>query len=125
MKVVTDEHAKQRRQTERYQCRMPIHYNVNGRDKRQVKAYSKDAGAMGLFILANRPEKAGEHISLQVEMPDHNMATLQAVVTWTKWVAPNLRSVDMPGFGVKIVSASENWYSYFFEAGNTGRLAHA
>lgn len=120
----TTECGKQRRQTERYQCRMPIHYHVMGRDRREVKAYSKDAGAMGLFIMANRPEKAGEQIALKVELPDHKTAVLQAVVTWTKWVAPNLRSVDMPGFGVKVISASENWYTYFFQA-EDGRMAHA
>lgn len=108
-----DTHPGHRRVAPRYSCHMPLAYCVEGLDKNMLKAYSRDVGALGLFILSNRPQKAGDMIKIQVEMPDHRKALLRAVVRWTKWVPQNLRAADMPGFGVRITDAPEAWYTYF------------
>ena len=110
-----ESHQGSRRKIPRYTCRVPIAYSGPG-DRTKHKAYSRDVVALGLFIMANRPEKTGNILKIEVLMPDHQTAILQAVVRWTKWVPQNLRSVEMPGFGVKITSATENWYNYFAKA---------
>ena len=102
-----------RRLIPRYNCRLPVRYSVLGRDKVMNAAYSRDVGARGLFIMANRPEKVGNSLNIEVEMPETGLVKIQAVVAWTKWVPQNLRSVDYSGFGVKITTATENWYRYF------------
>lgn len=111
--IGNDTHPGKRRATTRYACHMPLSYRGEPGERTMVKAYSKDVCALGLFILSNRPQKTGDQLAIEVEMPDHKKAVLHAVVQWTKWVPQNLRSVDMPGFGVKITSAPEAWYSYF------------
>jgi Tfp pilus assembly protein PilZ len=81
-----------------------------------MRAYSKDVGAMGLFIMANRPEKKGDQVAIEVDIPEMGTAQIQAVVAWTKWVPQNLRAVDYSGFGVRVTNATENWYTYFMNA---------
>lgn len=102
-----------RRAIPRFKCRLPLSYDSVAGSSGMQRAYTKDIGATGLFIMANRPEKKGQMIKIVVELPGHAKADLQAVVQWTKWVPPNLRGVDQPGFGVKVTNASENWYQFF------------
>ncbi len=105
-----------RRTIPRFKCRLPLSYDSVAGSSGMQRAYTKDIGATGLFIMANRPEKKGQMIRIVVELPGHARADLQAVVQWTKWVPPNLRGVDQPGFGVKVTNATENWYQFFMNA---------
>ncbi len=102
-----------RRAIPRFKCRLPLSYDSMAGSSGLQRAYTMDIGATGLFIMANRPEKKGQMIKIVVELPGHVRADLQAVVQWTKWVPPNLRGVDQPGFGVKVTNATENWYQFF------------
>ena len=107
-----------RRVIPRYSRRLPLKYSVLGSGTGMLKAFSRDIGAKGLFIQANRPEKTGHQLNIEVVMPEIGLVKIQAVVAWTKWVPQNLRAVDYPGFGVQITNATENWYSYFMNAGS-------
>jgi len=118
----SDSHPTSKRSTPRYACHIPVNYCQEGTDKTSLKAYSKDIAALGLHLLSNRPQKTGDKLKIEVEMPNHEKAVLQAVVCWTHWVPQNLRSVEMPGFGVKITNAPEAWFSYFM---NKPQPAHA
>lgn len=111
-----------RRMIPRYTQRMPVHYTVLGRDTEMITAFSRDVGARGLFIMSNRPEKVGNALNIEVNIPDLGRARIQAVVAWTKWVPQTLRSVDCSGFGVKINTATENWYRYFMEIESDGAV---
>lgn len=101
-----------RRIIPRYNQRLLVRYTVPGRDKTPQRAYSRDIGAMGLFVVANRLEKSGQTIQLEIDLPG-GPVTMQGTVAWTKWVPPALRAVDYPGFAVKIHSAPERWFAYF------------
>jgi len=107
-----------RRVIPRYTRRLPLHYCVLGRDTTMQKAFSRDVGAMGLFIMANRPEKVGNSLEIEIDMPETGIIKIQAMVAWTKWVPQNLRAVDYSGFGVKITTAPEHWYTYFMKLEN-------
>lgn len=111
--IKTDEGS--RRNIPRFKCRMPLIYHALAGNCSNQRAYSKDVGATGLFIMASRPEKKGQTLEIEVKLPGNSLARLQAVVQWTKWVPPNLRGVDQPGFGVKVTNATENWYQYFMK----------
>lgn len=111
--VETDATGKHRRTVPRYKRRLPLQYKILGRDLSPHKAYSRDIGAMGLFIMSNRPEKTGDHIRLEIEVPGYGPTQLEATVVWTKYVPHNLRSMDYSGFGVRISKASEIWYNFF------------
>lgn len=113
--MVDDTDGGTRRTIPRYNQRLPVRYRVPGRDKSPHKAFSRDIGALGLFIVANHLEKTGQNLSFEIELPEHGVITMQGVVVWTKWVPPALRAVDYPGFAVKIQSAPEAWFSYFMD----------
>lgn len=102
-----------RRVIPRYNQRLAVRYTVVGRDKSPIKAFSRDIGAMGLFIVANRLEKSGQTLKIEIDLPEHGKVVMQGNVVWTKWVPPALRTVDYPGFAVRIESAPEAWFSYF------------
>ncbi|MDJ0840611.1 MAG: hypothetical protein QNK37_29140 [Acidobacteriota bacterium] len=110
-----EEDSHGRRTIPRYTRRLPVRYSVLGRDTTMQRAFSRDVGAKGLFIMANRPEKVGNALDIEVDMPETGMVRIQAIVAWTKWVPQNLRAVDYSGFGVRINTATENWYRYFME----------
>ena len=109
----SDTGGSARRSIPRYNQRLAVRYFVPGRDKSPQKAFSKDVGALGLFILSTRLEKTGQSLNLEVEIPQKGFVQMQGTVVWTKWVPPALRSSDYPGFAVKIHSAPESWFSYF------------
>ena len=113
--VVEDADGATRRTIPRYNQRLPVRYRVPGRDKSAHKAFSRDIGALGLFIVANHLEKTGQNLNIEIELPEHGSISMQGTVVWTKWVPPALRAVDYPGFAVKIHSAPESWFSYFME----------
>ncbi len=102
-----------RRSIPRYNQRLTVRYSVPGRDKTPHKAYSRDVGAMGLFIMATRLEKTGQPLNIEVDLPEKGAVKMQGTVVWTKWVPPALRASEYPGFAVKIHSAPESWFSYF------------
>ena len=108
-----DTTGKFRRSVPRYKRRLPLQYKILGRDLTPHKAYSRDIGAMGLFIMSNRPEKTGDQIRIDIEVPGAGMTQLEAIVVWTKYVPHNLRSMDYSGFGVRISKATESWYNFF------------
>lgn len=107
--------AGSRRTIPRYKCHMPLNYSMEGPGKTSVKAFTRNVGALGLFITASHPQKVGDLIKIEIDVPDKGKAVLHGVVRWTKWVPQNLRGVDLPGFGVKITSAPESWYSHFLK----------
>jgi len=111
--VETDATGKHRRTVPRYKRRLPLQYKILGRDLSPHKAYSRDIGAMGLFIMSTRPEKTGDHIRIEIEVHGYGPTLLEAIVMWTKYVPHNLRSMDYSGFGVRISKASEIWYNFF------------
>ena len=115
MDIVEDADGATRRTIPRYNQRLPVRYRVPGRDKSPLKAFSRDIGALGLFIVANHLEKTGQNLNIEIELPEHGTISMQGTVVWTKWVPPALRSVDYPGFAVKIHSAPEAWFTYFME----------
>ena len=94
--------------------RLPVYYSIPGSPAR-VRGYSHDIGAMGLFILANRLEKAGQKLNIEIELPNLGPVKMQGVVVWSKWVPPALRAVEYTGFGVKITQAPEHWFSFFVD----------
>ncbi len=104
-----------RRNIPRYKCHVPLNYSMEGPGKTAVNAFTRNVGALGMFITASHPQKVGDLIKIEIDVPDKGMAVLHGVVRWTKWVPQNLRSVDLPGFGVKITSAPESWYSHFLK----------
>lgn len=97
----------------RFHHKYPIRYSPLGKSLQWRKGYSHDVGAMGLFILSNRLEKAGQNLVIEIEIPDLGKVRMQGAVVWTKWVPPSLRTVENTGFGVKISQAPENWFKYF------------
>ena len=102
----------------RYNRRVPVRYSqINSRT--QVRAYTHDIGAMGLFVLTSKMEKKGLMLNLEVDLPDIGTVKLQGVVAWTKWVPPALRNVQYAGFGVKVSNAPESWFSYFMNQEET------
>jgi hypothetical protein len=103
-----------RRIIPRYNQRLLVRYMVPGRDKTFQRAYSRDIGAMGLFVVANRLEKSGQSINMEIDLPDGTVK-MQGTVVWTKWVPPALRAIEYPGFAVKIHSAPEPWFAYFMQ----------
>lgn len=108
-----EEDSSARRAIARYNQRLAVRYTVPGRDRSPHKAFSRDVGAMGLFIVANHLEKSGQALNLEVDIPDQGIVKMTGTVVWTKWVPPALRAVDYPGFAVKINSAPESWFAYF------------
>ncbi len=102
-----------RRSIPRYNQRLTVRYSAPGRDKTPHKAFSRDVGAMGLFIMATRLEKTGQPLNIEVDLPEKGAVKMQGTVVWTKWVPPALRATEYPGFAVKIHSAPESWFSYF------------
>jgi len=109
-----------RRIIPRYTRRLPVRYCVLGRDKSMQRAFSQDVGAHGLFITSHRPEKVGNTLDIEIEMPELGKVKMQATVAWTKWVPQSLRAVDCSGFGVRISNASESWYRYFMDLESSG-----
>ena len=102
-----------RRGLPRYRRRLPMHYSLPGQKVKPRHAYSRDIGAMGLFIMSNRLEKVGQSLQVDIEVPEYGLIKVQAVVVWTKWVPPPLRSVEYTGFGVRITYAPQKWYEFF------------
>ncbi len=111
-----------RRTIPRYKCHMPLNYSLEGPGKAPVKAFTRNVGALGLFITAGHPQKVGDLIKIEVDVPEKGLAVLHGVVRWAKWVPQNLRSADLPGFGVKITSAPESWYSHFLKVPRASTL---
>ena len=109
-----------RRIIPRYTRRLPVRYCVLGRDKTMQRAFSQDVGAHGLFIASHRPEKVGNNLDIEIEVPELGKVKMQATVAWTKWVPQSLRAVDCSGFGVRISNASESWYRYFMDLEQSG-----
>jgi len=103
-----------RRQIRRFNKRLPVRFMRKG-EKSTHRAYSRDVGASGLFILANRVEKAGQQLQVEVALPGVGPVQVEGEVVWTKWSPPSLRAIEYQGFGVKVVNAPEPWYVYFMK----------
>ncbi len=114
-------HGHRRREIPRYNKRLPVRFAKPGAAGFQ-KAYSRDVGAKGLFILANRVEQPGQQLNIEVDVPDVGSVQLVGEVVWTKWSPPSLRAVEYPGFGVKISNAPESWYNFFLR--DAAKLSH-
>ena len=99
----------------RYNRRLAVRYSLAGPNNKVTRGFTHDIGAMGLFIMANRPEQEGAHLNLELTMPELGTVKMQGVVVWTKWVAPALRGMDYMGFGIKITTAPEAWFNYFMK----------
>lgn len=102
-----------RRGLPRYRRRLSMYYSLPGQRTKPRHAFSRDVGAMGLFIMSNRLEKVGQALQVEIEVPEIGKIHMQAVVVWTKWVPPPLRSVEYTGFGVRLTYAPQSWYEFF------------
>ena len=109
----TDGRAK--RVIPRYHKRLKVRYGNSGKRDLSQRGFSRDVGAMGLFIISTRQEQVGINLDLEVELPNKTIIKMQGSVAWTKWVPPALRSVESPGFGLKITNAPESWFNLFID----------
>ena len=97
--------STERRTADREPRRLPVTYRIKGEDRRHT-GFLKDISATGVFIGTPKPLPRGTEIEVLIE--DEGMTLeVEAVVARKVWIPPDLRLLGSPGFGARLLTASD------------------
>lgn len=66
-------------------------------------AFSGDVSVEGLYIITGQPERPGEKLLIEINLPDEQQVIVYGRVRWAKKVPPNLiRLANKAGMGVQL-----------------------
>ena len=94
-----------RPRAERYAQRIPVYYREHGQDKRSL-GYTTNISATGMFLTCHRMVPRGTRLQLEVAERGASFF-LEAVVTRTESVPPELRQVKPQGLGLRFLQIDE------------------
>lgn len=114
--TVTETSGGKRRGVRRFRRRLKLKYWYPGHENKKHTAYTRDVGAMGIFIVASRLERVGNRLAFTIDLPDVGPIPVQGTVVWNKWVPTPLQTTEYSGFGVQFTYAPEEWFTYFMRA---------
>lgn len=75
-------------------------------EERPSLGHTVNLSPRGMFIGTNRPPKSGERVRVEVVEPDKGFV-VEGVVAHSHLVAPELRRIQEPGMGVRLLSSEE------------------
>jgi Tfp pilus assembly protein PilZ len=104
----------QERKMPRTKKRMLVHLRTADSDKKR-SAFTTNIGPSGLFLVTSQREEIGQHLYVELEIPDVGEIEISAQVIWQRQVQVDLRSMESSGYGVKILEAPECWYQFLYK----------
>jgi Tfp pilus assembly protein PilZ len=88
------------RNLKRKKKRLKVRFGI---DYPKRVAFTGDVSVEGLFIISGQPERPGEKILIEIQLPDEQLVIVYGRVRWAKKVPPNLlRLANKAGMGVQL-----------------------
>ena len=106
--------SREQRRMVRKKQRLRVDFGKPGQARDNL-GYTEDISPFGLFVSTRKSQELGQELLFEVHLPDGS-ALLQGIVAWRRSSSREVRSFASSGFGVRLLSAPEEWYQYLMGA---------